>query len=405
MRATAPESRGPHRVPTSVRVLTIYGTRPEAIKLAPVLSGFSRNPDFESVVAVTGQHREMLDQVNGLFGIEPDFDLNLMRHGATLAEISASALAAIDGVLEEVRPDIVLVQGDTTSAFIAALAAFYRGIKIAHLEAGLRTNNLDSPFPEEANRQLTGRLASINLAPTATAKANLLAEGVSPSSISITGNTVIDALYTAIDRPVAFSDRRVSEVATDSERFVLVTTHRRESWGEPMRAAVEGIRRVAVTHPNVRWVVPMHRNQIVRDVLTDALAGVEGVVLCEPLNYHEFCHAMNRAHVIVSDSGGVQEEAPALGRPVVVLRDNTERTEAIAAGTSVLVGTDTERVYRTVSRLLDDSALWGRMSTAVNPYGDGRAAERCVAAIAAEFGRAKRPADFVPSVQLTSQVR
>lgn len=404
MRSTVSDAPARGAGTGAVRVLTVYGTRPEAIKLAPVLSRLAREAHFESIAVVTGQHREMLDQVNQLFGIEPDFDLNLMRHGATLAEISADALAAIDGVLEQVRPDVVLVQGDTTSAFIAALAAFYRGIKVAHLEAGLRTNNLNSPFPEEANRQLTSRLAAINLAPTAAAKANLLAEGVSPSSIAITGNTVIDALYAAIDRPVFFSDGRISEVIAGTARFVLVTTHRRESWGEPMRAAVEGIRQAAVAHPDVQWIVPMHRNQIVRDVLVDGLAGLESMVLCEPLDYHEFCHVMNRAHLIVSDSGGVQEEAPALGKPVLVLRDNTERPEAIAAGTSLLVGTNTERVYGTVSQLLDDPALWSQMATAINPYGDGLAAARCVATIAAEFGVGERPVDFVPA-RMTSRAR
>lgn len=378
------------------RVMVVYGTRPEAIKVAPLIKRLGEHPRLLPVVAVTGQHREMLDQVNDLFGIVPEHDLDLMVHGATLGDLASRSLAAVSRLLEQDRPDAVVVQGDTSTAFVSALAAFYLKIPVVHLEAGLRSGNLASPFPEEANRRLTAPLAALHLAPTATSRGNLVHEGIDPSLIATTGNTVIDALHEAVATPATFADPTLGRMVADGTRFVLVTAHRRESWGAPMRQAMSGLRDAARDEPGVTWVLPMHRNPTVREVVQDVLGTEPNVHLTEPLSYHEFCHAMRASDLLLTDSGGVQEEAPSLGKPVLVMRENTERPEAVDAGTVRLVGTDRDIVHKSLLGLLRDRAQYAAMANAVNPYGDGRAAPRAVAAIAELLGEGHRIADFSP---------
>ncbi|WP_295696411.1 UDP-N-acetylglucosamine 2-epimerase (non-hydrolyzing) [Lapillicoccus sp.] len=365
-----------------LRVMTIYGTRPEAIKMAPLIAALRGHAALEPVVAVTGQHREMLDQVNTLFGIVPDHDLDLMTPGATLAQITSRTMTAVSDLLAETRPDLVVVQGDTSSAFIAALAAFYHQIPVVHLEAGLRTGDIYSPFPEEVNRRLTAPIAALHLAPTSTSRANLEREGIDPTVITVTGNTVIDALQTSVGVPATFVDPRVAELVASGAPVLLVTSHRRESWGARMADAMGAVRDVAERHPEVRVLLPMHRNALVRDVIEPALGGLDNVLLTEPLSYHEFSHVLGAATVVLTDSGGVQEEAPSLGKPVLVMRDTTERPEAVHAGTVKLVGTDRELVRTETLRLFEDDAAYAAMANATNPYGDGHAAPRGVAAIA-----------------------
>jgi UDP-N-acetylglucosamine 2-epimerase (non-hydrolysing) len=385
------------------RVMVVFGTRPEAIKLAPVVRALHETDDLEPVVVVTGQHREMLDQVNSLFAITPQVDLDLMIHGATPNAIARRVLRETERLLEADRPDVVVVQGDTTSAFAAALASFLAGVPVVHVEAGLRTGNLRSPFPEEANRRLTGVVAALHLAPTATARLNLEHESIDPAAIVVTGNTVVDALQWAVRQPGIFSDDRVAALGRD-RGLVLVTTHRRESWGAPMRDAMHGLADVARDHPELDFLLPLHRNQTVREAVLGALDDTDNVVLTEPLAYAEFAHAMARCRLVVTDSGGVQEEAPSLGKPVLVLRDTTERPEGVAAGTVRLVGTDRAVVAAEVERLLTDPAAYEKMARAVNPYGDGRAAERSVAAIRAHLGGGAMPEEFAPSTTERARV-
>ncbi len=378
------------------QVMVVYGTRPEAIKVAPVIKALQDADGVQPILTVTGQHREMLDQVNDLFGLTPDHDLDLMVPGATLAQLSTRALTGLDSVITKQKPDALMVQGDTTSAFIAALTAFYNHVPVIHLEAGLRTGTIRSPFPEEANRRLVAPLADLHLAPTRTSKENLLREGIKDGAIAVTGNTVIDALRVSISMPVEFSDPNVAKIVSGGGRSVVVTAHRRESWGEPMRNAMAGLARVASELSDVSFIVAMHRNPIVRDIIVPALDLLPNVVLTEPLSYHEFSHAMNAAEVMVTDSGGVQEEAPSLGKPVLVMRESTERPEAVTAGTVELVGTDTDRISNALIRLLTDRNSYERMAKAVNPYGDGRAAARSLAAIQTMFGLGHRLPDFHP---------
>jgi len=379
-------------------VMTIYGTRPEAIKMAPLIAALRAHPSLRPIVALTGQHREMLDQVNALFDIVPDFDMDLMSKGATLTQIATRTLTASSELIERVLPDVVVVQGDTSSAFTAALAAFYHHIPVVHLEAGLRTGNIYSPFPEEINRRLTAPISALHLAPTSTSRANLEAEGIDPASIAVTGNTVIDALQMATGRQVSFTDPKVTEAVASGRRTLLVTCHRRESWGEKMTDAMSAVRIVAQKHPDLQVILPMHRNSIVREVIEPVLAGLDNVLLTEPLDYHEFSHLLNAAHIVLTDSGGVQEEAPSLGKPVLVMRDTTERPEAIEAGTVLLVGTDGATILQETLRLLEDEAAYEKMANAVNPYGDGAAAPRCVAAIAHLLGLGNRLPEFNPNI-------
>lgn len=368
------------------RVMTVYGTRPEAIKCAPLVQAIEAHPDLESVVVVTGQHREMLDQVNDLFGIVPDHDLDVMSHGQTLAGIFARVLDGLDPLLVAERPAAVVVQGDTTTSTAAALAAFYRQVPVVHVEAGLRSGDLTAPFPEEANRRLTTQVAALHLAPTATSRANLLREGVADRDVVVTGNTVIDALHSTIARAVRFTDPALEALVVSGRRILLVTTHRRENWGPAMVGVGRALATIARAFPDLAIVLPLHRNPVVRDALLPAVRGVEQVVVTEPLAYGEFARLMSAATVVLSDSGGVQEEAPSLGKPVLVMRDSTERPEAVEAGVVRLVGTDEERVVAEVTHLLSDDAAYARMAQAVSPYGDGTAAARSVRAIAALVG-------------------
>ena len=379
------------------RIMTIYGTRPEAIKMAPLVKALEAADKLEPVVAVTGQHREMLDEVNALFGITPAHDLDLMRRGASLTEITTSALTATSQLIERVAPDAVVVQGDTTSAFTGALASFYNQVPVVHLEAGLRTGNIYSPFPEEVNRRLTAPLSALHLAPTPTSRANLEREGIDPTTITVTGNTVIDALLTSTSVHPAFRDPRVPQLLSAGGPILLVTTHRRESWGAPMEGTMAAVREVAERHPEVQVLLPMHRNPTVRNVVEHVLGRQGNVLLTDPLSYHEFAHALKPTKVVLTDSGGVQEEAPSLGKPVLVLRDTTERPEAVHAGTVRLVGTGRLAVRDAILELFEDGEAWARMSHAVNPYGDGHAAPRCVAAIEELFGLGRRLPDFIPA--------
>lgn len=380
----------------SVRIMAIYGTRPEAIKMAPVIRAISGRHDMEPVVAVTGQHREMLDQVNELFGIAPDYDLNLMKPGASLTNLTSETIEAVGKLIEQCPVDAVLVQGDTTSAFAAAMAAFLLKVPVIHLEAGLRTGDLQFPFPEEGNRKLITSIASLHLAPTAGSRRNLLREGVGENSVFVTGNTVIDALFDALKVEPAFSNAELPEFIADG-RLLLVTTHRRESWGKPMRAAMRAVRSIAESVPDVRVLVPMHRNEIVREVVRSELDGLSNVLLTESLEYHDFVHVMNAAAVVLTDSGGVQEEAPSLGVPVLVLRETTERPEAVSAGGVRLVGTSESTISRATMELFASEQSRLEMAVAVNPYGDGDAAARVVAAIASFFGMGEPLPDFTPA--------
>jgi UDP-N-acetylglucosamine 2-epimerase len=376
------------------RVMAIFGTRPEAIKVAPVIAALEESPDFEPVVVVTGQHREMLAQVLELFAIEPHHDLGLCRPGQTLTSVTTGALDGLTALLETERPDAVVVQGDTTTTFAGALAAFYQQIPVVHLEAGLRTGLRYSPFPEEVNRCLTSRLASLHLAPTLGNKANLVAENIDPASILVTGNTVIDALLDVVSRPGGYGDPALDGLDDDPRRVVLVTAHRRESWGEGHASVARAVAEIARTEPDVLVVFPIHRNPVVRDAIVPVLDGLDNVRICEPLAYQGLVKLMRRSELILTDSGGIQEEGPSLGKPVLVTRDTTERPEAVAAGTARLVGTEEHQVVGAVRTLLHDPAEYAAMANAVNPYGDGRAAERTVGALAHLLLGAPRPAEF-----------
>ncbi|WP_298590361.1 non-hydrolyzing UDP-N-acetylglucosamine 2-epimerase [uncultured Selenomonas sp.] len=365
-----------------IKVMTVFGTRPEAIKMAPIVLELKKHEaEITPLVAVTAQHREMLDQVLSLFSITPDYDLDIMAQGQTLFDITSKALLGLDGVLTKEKPDIVLVHGDTTTTFAGALAAYYHQTAVGHVEAGLRTQDKYSPFPEEMNRKLTGAIADLHFAPTMTAKANLLKEGVNESRIFVTGNTVIDALQQTVRQDFCFDDALLDGLDYKGRRIVLVTTHRRENLGEPMRHVYKALKELVGKFSDVEAVFPMHKNPKVREVAREELGGIPRVHLIDPLEYEPFANLMARSHLILTDSGGVQEEAPALGKPVLVLRDTTERPEAVAAGTVRLVGTDRERVYREAKELLTDDAAYRRMSGACNPYGDGEASRRIIEAI------------------------
>lgn len=370
-----------------LKVMTVFGTRPEAIKMCPLVLEMRKHPDeIEPLVAVTAQHREMLDQVLHLFGITPDYDLNIMSAGQTLYDVTEKALRGLQKVLEEAKPDLVLVHGDTTTTFAGALAAFYAQIPVGHVEAGLRTGNKYSPFPEEMNRKLTGALADYHFAPTATSKANLLRENVPEAKIVVTGNTVIDALKTTVKKDYRFDDDALHEVLDSGKRLILMTTHRRENLGEPMRHVYKALCEVLRTHPGVEAIFPVHKNPKVRQIVDEELGHLPQVHLIEPLDYEPFANLMARVDIVLTDSGGIQEEAPALGKPVLVLRDTTERPEAVSAGTVKLIGTAYEDVLRETNLLLDDAEHYRSMAEAVNPYGDGEACTRIVNRILKEFG-------------------
>lgn len=370
-----------------LKLMMVFGTRPEAIKMCPLVLEMKKYPDYiEPVVAVTAQHREMLDQVLSLFHIKPDYDLNIMTAGQTLYDVTTRALMGLKQVMEEAKPDMVLVHGDTTTTFAGALAAFYAQIPVGHVEAGLRTGNKYSPYPEEMNRKLTGAIADMHFAPTATSKHNLLQENVEPTAILVTGNTVIDALQATVKQDYTFADEDFNQVFASGHRLILMTTHRRENLGEPMRHVYRALKSVLETHPDVETIFPVHKNPKVREIVRQELGGMERVHLIEPMDYEPFANLMAKVDIVLTDSGGIQEEAPALGKPVLVLRDTTERPEAVTAGTVKLVGTAYEDVLRETNMLLDDAEHYREMAEAANPYGDGRACERIIRAILKKYG-------------------
>ncbi len=369
-----------------MKVLTVFGTRPEAIKMAPLVHALAKDPAFEAKVCVTAQHREMLDQVLNLFSITPDYDLNIMRPGQGLTEITCGILEGMKPILESFRPDVVLVHGDTTTTIAASLAAFYQRIPVGHVEAGLRTGDLSSPWPEEANRTLTGHLAMYHFAPTENSRRNLLRENVAANHIFVTGNTVIDALFWVRDSVMNNSARSQALAARypfldDNKKLILVTGHRRESFGRGFEQICHALADIAAQHDDVQIVYPVHLNPNVSEPVNRILGHVENVNLIEPQDYLPFLWLMNRAWLILTDSGGIQEEAPSLGKPVLVMRDTTERPEAIEAGTVKLVGTNRQRIVEEVTRLLHDSDAWQAMSHAHNPYGDGQACGRILQAL------------------------
>lgn len=379
------------------KIMPIYGTRPEAIKMAPIIKALAASEVLEPVVTVTGQHREMLDQVNELFGIAPDYDLNIIQPRQTLNAVMAKTIQGLDAILEEVAPDAVVVQGDTTTSTAGAIAAFNRGIPVVHAEAGLRSFNIFSPFPEEANRKITSQLASLHLAPTSVSRDNLLRETVNAEDVYVTGNTVIDALYDVVDQKVPFEEDKLREVATEVEagkKLVLVTTHRRENQGDAMRGVGRALARLADTHTDVVFVLPAHKNPVVREAVLPYIEDKANVIVTEPLAYGQFTHLISLANVVLTDSGGVQEEAPGLGKPVLVMRENTERPEAVTAGTVRLIGTAEDRVYEEVNTLLTDTDAYDAMAEAVNPYGDGKAGARTVSAIEELLGVGERLPEF-----------
>lgn len=377
------------------KIMLVFGTRPEAIKMAPLVKELQKYKDkFETIVCVTGQHRQMLDQVLEIFDIKPDFDLNIMKQGQDLYDVTARVLTGMRDVLEEAKPDVILVHGDTTTSTAAALAAFYKQIPVGHVEAGLRTHNIYSPWPEEMNRQITGRIAQYNFAPTPLSRENLLKENVEDSKIIVTGNTVIDALYWVVnkmknDKNLDTELQKILKDAgydvarlKDDKKLVLITGHRRENFGDGFISMCKAIKTLTQKYPDVDFIYPMHLNPNVRkpihEVFGENLAGLGNMFFIEPLEYLSFVYLMEKSNIVLTDSGGIQEEAPGLGKPVLVMRDTTERPEALTAGTVKLVGTDYDKIVNEVSMLLDDKSHYDAMSKAVNPYGDGKACERII---------------------------
>ena len=377
------------------KIMLVFGTRPEAIKMAPLVKEFQKRPnEFQTIVCVTGQHREMLDQVLHIFEITPDYDLNIMKQGQDLYDVTARVLLGMRDVLKEARPDVVLVHGDTTTSTAAALAAYYQQIPVGHVEAGLRTHNIYSPWPEEMNRQLTGRLATYHFAPTPLSRQNLLSEGVQESHITVTGNTVIDALYMVVDKIKRDKvlDAELEKLLkqsgydvnrlNDGKKLVLITGHRRENFGDGFISMCRAIKTLTEKYPEVDFIYPMHLNPNVRkpihEVFGEDLSGLGNMFFIEPLEYLSFVYLMEKSTIVLTDSGGIQEEAPGLGKPVLVMRDTTERPEALEAGTVKLVGTDYDKIIKEVSALIEDWEYYERMSKAVNPYGDGKACARIV---------------------------
>ena len=364
-----------------IKVMTVFGTRPETIKMAPLVKELQGREEIETVVCVTAQHRQMLDQVLNAFQIVPDYDLDIMKQGQTLSDITTRVLQGLESVIKEVKPDIVLVHGDTTTTFAGALAAFYNQVSIGHVEAGLRTYNKYSPFPEEANRQFVGVISDMNFAPTKQSKENLLREGKDPKSIIVTGNTAIDALQTTVRED--YEHEIIDWV--DNSRMIMLTAHRRENLGEPMRNMFRAIKRIIEKHDDIKVVYPVHLNPIVVQTAEEIFGDCDRVKLIKPLEVLDFHNLLNKSYLILTDSGGIQEEAPSLGKPVIVLRDTTERPEGIAAGTLKLAGTNEEVIYSMIDELLSNQEEYDRMSKASNPYGDGKASKRIVDAIIAHF--------------------
>lgn len=361
-----------------MKILTVFGTRPEAIKMAPLVKEMEKDPDIESIVCVTAQHREMLDQVLSLFQIKPDYDLNIMKPNQSISQITSNVLLGLEDVLEQAKPDMVLVHGDTSTTFAAALAAFYKQISVGHVEAGLRTYNKYSPYPEEMNRLLTSRIADLHFAPTVRNRDNLLAEGISPEDLHITGNTVIDALIQVADKPYEFEEEHLKNIDFINRKVITVTCHRRENLGEYMENIFSALRDIVQKYEDVEIIYPIHMNPKVRQTADKIFKDIERIKLIEPLQYQPFVNLMKRSYLIVTDSGGMQEEAPSLGKPVLVVRKETERPEAVCAGTVKLAGVEREEIYSMIEELIIDKEAYNKMAFAVNPYGDGSACQKIV---------------------------
>lgn len=383
-----------------IKVLSIFGTRPEAIKMAPLIKALESHEAFESKVCVTAQHRDMLDQVLKIFDITPDYDLDIMKDRQTLTDITTNALMGLEKVIREYQPDVVLVHGDTTTTFVGSLAAFYNKIKVGHVEAGLRTFNKYFPFPEELNRKLTGVIADLHFAPTDNAKLNLLREGIDAENIFITGNTAIDALKTTVNKDFQFYSPVLQQMDYQNKRVIAVTAHRRENLGEPLQNICKALKYIAEKHEDVEIVYAVHKNPAVRETANEILGNCQRVHLLEPLDAEEMHNLMDRSYLILTDSGGLQEEAPSLGKPVLVLRNETERPEAIEFGTLKLAGTDKENIIKLAEELLNDKTQYNKMANAVNPYGDGTASQRIIESLLYHFEkRQTRPADFEAKVK------
>lgn len=362
----------------NIKILTVFGTRPEGIKMAPIIKTMEKREGIENIICITAQHREMLDQVLNIFNIEPDYDLNIFKPGQTLTEITNRALEGLEKVIIETKPDVLLVQGDTTTVFAGALAAFYQKVKVGHVEAGLRSGNLYSPYPEEANRRLTGVLTNFHFAPTENNRQNLLREGYPDDRIFITGNTVIDALNYVVKENYEFKYSSLNNIDYKNKRVILLTSHRRENIGKPMENIFSAVKDIVNKYPDVELVFPIHLNPKVRDIAYRIFDNQERVHIIDPLDYEPFTNLMARSYLVITDSGGLQEEAPSLGKPVLVVREETERPEGIEAGTAKLVGTQYDNIYRELDILLSNEEEYYKMANAVNPYGDGKASERIV---------------------------
>lgn len=378
-----------------IKVMPVFGTRPEAVKMAPLVKELSSIPEIDVRVCVTAQHRQMLDQTLQIFGITPDYDLNIMKSSQTLAHITTGVLEGMQSVLEEACPDIVLVHGDTTTTFSAALASFYAKIPVGHVEAGLRTYDIYSPFPEEMNRHLTSSIASIHFAPTPANRANLVKENIS-KNVFVTGNTVIDALKTTVRRDYSYKCADLNTITAGSGRIVLITAHRRENLGQPLRNICGAVRKLAEKHPEIRFVYPVHLNPAVRSTVFELLGHTANICLIDPIDVDDMHNLMSRSYLVMTDSGGLQEEAPALGKPVLVLRTETERPEAVAAGTVKMAGIEEGVIYEMAEQLISDQSVYEKMSHAANPYGDGYACRRIGAALKFYFGIGPKPDDFQP---------
>lgn len=378
-----------------IKTITVFGTRPEAIKMAPLALALEKCPHIDSKVCVTAQHRQMLDQVLEMFNIKPDYDLDIMKERQSLVGITTRVLEGLDEVIKKENPDVVLVHGDTSTTFAGALAAFYNQTKIGHVEAGLRTYDKYSPFPEEMNRCLTGVMTDFHFSPTVANKNNLLRESIDEKKIYITGNTVIDALKSTVKENYTFSDETLGSLDFDKEKVILVTAHRRENLGEPLRNICRALRRIITTYEDIRIVYPVHLNPAVREVVNEILGGLERVSLIEPVGADDLHNAMARCFMVMTDSGGLQEEAPSLAKPVLVLRNETERPEAVEAGTVKIAGVVEDDIFNMAKELIENKAAYDKMAHAANPYGDGNASQRIVDALLYEFGiTSQRPADF-----------
>ena len=376
-----------------IKVMSVFGTRPEAIKMAPLIKELEKRQNIESIVCLTGQHREMLMQVMNTFNIYADFNLDIMRPGQTVTTITTDVLSGMENILKETKPDVMLVHGDTSTSFAGALAAFYAGVRVGHVEAGLRTYDKLSPFPEEMNRQMTSRLADLHFAPTAANRKNLLSENIS-DNVFVTGNTVIDALKTTVSNNYHFSDEALEAIDFSDAKYILLTAHRRENLGQPLRQICRAVRILARDNADVKFIYPMHLNPLVRNTAREILGGMDNIILTEPVDVCDMHNLMNRCYMVMTDSGGLQEEAPALGKPVLVLRTETERPEAVTAGTVKIAGVDTDTIVDMANTLIRDKAAYSRQAEAVNPYGDGHASARICDAVLYYFGLGDKPKDF-----------